>query len=194
MTNETKEKAIRWLTEEVRSLRMAPKVNGCEPDNWAESLEVMETCLDLVRGCNQVANKSQFGCNPLTMEQLLDLGEKAESGEKVIVYCTPLNDWCKVFKYGIMFFGTEDYRSWREIEETYGRDWLAYAYPPAHIDMEAWGGCVCTTSDKSCCTCVSMNCHTCVRQSEYKRGRYCSACGRPLTEEASAELEKRLMG
>lgn len=49
MTNKAKERAIRWLTEEVRSLRMAPKVNGCEPDNWAESLEVMETCLESVR-------------------------------------------------------------------------------------------------------------------------------------------------
>ena len=65
---------------------------------------------------------------------------------------------------------------------------------PHDIDMEAWSGCVCTTSDKSCCTCVSMNCHICIRQSEYKLGRYCSACGRPLTEEARAELEKRLRG
>ena len=49
MTNEAKEKAIRWLTEEVRSLRMAPKVNGCKPDNWAEQLEVMDTCLEAVK-------------------------------------------------------------------------------------------------------------------------------------------------
>lgn len=49
MTNEAREKAIRWLTEEVRSLRLAPTVNGCEPDNWAEQLEVMETCLEAVR-------------------------------------------------------------------------------------------------------------------------------------------------
>lgn len=47
MTNEAREKAIRWLTEEVRSLRLAPKVNGCKPDNWAEQLEVMETCLEV---------------------------------------------------------------------------------------------------------------------------------------------------
>lgn len=49
MTNEAKERAIRWLTEEVRSLRLAPTVNGCKPDNWAESLEVMETCLEAVK-------------------------------------------------------------------------------------------------------------------------------------------------
>lgn len=48
MKNEAKERTIRWLTEEVRSLRLAPTVNGCEPDNWAEQLEVMETCLEAV--------------------------------------------------------------------------------------------------------------------------------------------------
>lgn len=46
MTNEAKERTIRWLTEEVRSLRLAPTVNGCKPDNWVEQLEVMETCLE----------------------------------------------------------------------------------------------------------------------------------------------------
>lgn len=56
MTNEAKERAIRWLTEEVRSLRLAPSVNGCEPGNWAESLEVMETCLEAVRAA-EVAGK-----------------------------------------------------------------------------------------------------------------------------------------
>ena len=47
MTNEAKERTIRWLTEEVRSLRLAPTVNGCKPDNWVEQLEVMETCLEV---------------------------------------------------------------------------------------------------------------------------------------------------
>lgn len=26
-------------------------------------------------------------------------------------------------------------------EKDYGKTWLAYAYPPAHIDREAWGPC-----------------------------------------------------
>lgn len=69
-----------------------------------------------------------------------------------------------------------------------------YAYPPAHIDREAWTGCTCNTKKKSCCTCVSLRCQFCIGESEYKRGKYCSACGRPLTEEAWAELEKRVRG
>lgn len=50
MTPEKRETAIKWLTEEVRSLRMAPKINGCGPENWADLLEIMETCLEAVEG------------------------------------------------------------------------------------------------------------------------------------------------
>ena len=50
MTPEKREAAIKWLTDEIRSLRMAPAINGCGPENWAKQLEVMETCLEAVRG------------------------------------------------------------------------------------------------------------------------------------------------
>ena len=49
MTSDKREKAIKYLTEEIRSLRIAPQINGCGPENWAEQLEVMETCLEAVR-------------------------------------------------------------------------------------------------------------------------------------------------
>ena len=51
MTSEKREKAIKYLTEEIRSLRMAPEINGCGQENWAEQLEIMETCLEAVSGC-----------------------------------------------------------------------------------------------------------------------------------------------
>ena len=144
---------------------------------------------------------------PLTLEQLLNLGERAENGGKIIVYCTPLKEWCKVFKYGIMFFGTEDYRSWREIEETYGKDWLAYAYPPAHIDREAWEPCKVCKEQKDPCYengCFKENAPKCeYRCDKYlewrlnlrrlRLAKFCPECGRPLTKKAWAELEKRVM-
>lgn len=46
MTSDKREKAIKYLTEEIRSLRMAPQINGCGPENWEEQLEIMETCLE----------------------------------------------------------------------------------------------------------------------------------------------------
>ena len=67
---------------------------------------------------------------PLTLGDLVELGIRAENGENIIVYCTPLNDWAKVFKFGLLFFGTEGYRSWPEIEEEYGKTWLVYRQKP----------------------------------------------------------------
>lgn len=127
MTNEAKERAIRWLTEEVRSLRLAPTVNGCKPDNWAEQLEVMETCLELVRGCNQVANKSQFGCDPLIMEQLREMGGQPY-WHVGLQDDSPEPHW-KILDLFVAKH-PEDYG--------YGKRWLAYAYPPANIDREVW--------------------------------------------------------
>ena len=73
---------------------------------------------------------------PLTLDDLVELGIREENGENIIVYCTPLNDWAKVFKFGLLFFGTEDYRSWPEIEEDYGKTWLAYRQKPAEEDYD----------------------------------------------------------
>lgn len=61
----------------------------------------------------------------------------------------------------------------------YGKTWLAYPYPLPHIDREAW------------------ICGICEVPSHWAKWgnlgyRYCPHCGRPLTEEAWAELERRL--
>lgn len=125
MTNEAREKAIRWLTEEVRSLRLAPTVNGCEADNWAEQLEVMETCLESVRSCNA-----------------------------------------------------------------------------AHMNVEAWEPCDECISCENCQNNEDFDpyegsygeCGQCCDLKKFKPRNFCHSCGRPLTEEARAELEKRLRG
>lgn len=53
--------------------------------------------------------------------------------------------------------------------------WLAYAYPPARIDRETW-----------------EPCELCEKQRKVFNEKFCGECGRPLTEEAWAELEKRI--
>lgn len=124
MTSDKREKAIKYLAEEIRSLRMAPKINGCGPENWAEQLEVMETCLQAVRSAHFAdAGKMQ----PLTLEQLREMANKPywhvglreESAAPHWSILDPL-----------LAYNPEDY--------DYGTNWLAYAYPPAHIDREAW--------------------------------------------------------
>ena len=83
----------------------------------------------------------------------------------------------------------------------YEKNWLVYAYPPAHIDRETW-----TAEWEEDGECDHKPYR--VRDAEkwkkykcskcgYKAGRrtsqkYCPSCGRAMTPEAWAELEKRM--
>ena len=50
MTPEKREAAIAWLNDEIRSLRLAPTINGCEmKPEWAEQYDIMQTCLEAVK-------------------------------------------------------------------------------------------------------------------------------------------------
>lgn len=86
--------------------------------------------------------------------------------------------------------------------------WLAYAYPPAHIDREAWNRpCLfCCEKSKGRKTLafdsagdavtleIDGNKAAIESDSMGFIVEFCPKCGRPLTEEAWAELEKRLRG
>lgn len=45
----SRDRVEQWLLDEIRSLRVAPKINGCGPENWEEQLGIMESCLEAVR-------------------------------------------------------------------------------------------------------------------------------------------------
>lgn len=73
--------------------------------------------------------------------------------------------------------------------------------PPAHIDRSKWEAC--DHCKKACWNCnhnlfavkEMTKCDDCVNQSKWEfiaYQNYCPKCGRPLTEEAWAELERRL--
>lgn len=124
MTPEQRDTAIAWLQDEIRSLRLAPTINGCDmKPEWEDMLEIMETCLEAVKAC-----------------------------------------------------------------------------PLAHIDREAFGCQFC--NGKFCGNCLYdalpvqiEPCRSCESHSKWETDyRFCPHCGRPLTPEAWAELEKRLRG
>lgn len=201
MTPEKRKTAIKWLQEEIRSLRLAPKINGCGPENWADLLEIMETCLEAVRW---------HGTEPLTIEQLRKM-----DGQPV---------WVHVIDHTVFSDKEDDFdgwgmcrKSWVRIWdnkradlvhidydfEDYGKEWIAYASPTAHIDREAWTAQ--WVEDGQCDhkpyrvrdaeKWKKYKCSKC----EYKAGRrtsqkYCPSCGKAMTPDAWAELEKRLMG
>lgn len=83
------------------------------------------------------------------------------------------------------------------ILEEYGKTWLAYAQQPAHIAREKWDGC------EWCCDeilfdseAMSLELLHPLRDDNPQtvNPNYCPMCGRPLTEEAWAELERRVFG
>ena len=86
------------------------------------------------------------------------------------------------------------------LRDLYHKTWAAYAYPPpVHIDREAWEPCrACGSCDScffSCCDKRGEPCRNCRSQdhNRYRPMKFCPKCGRPLTEGAWVELEKRLM-
>lgn len=169
-----KESLKKWLTEQISYLKKTKE----QPEKFAWDPEY-----DLQLAAFRLALERLEPVGPLTLEQLREMGGQPY-WHVGLQDDSPEPHW-KILDLFVAKH-PEDYG--------YGKRWLAYAYHPAHINMEAWSGCVCTASDKSCCTCVSLRCQFCIGESEYKQGRYCSACGRPLTEEARAELDKRLRG
>ena len=135
--------------------------------------------------------------HPLTLEQLRGMDGRCV---KVVVYGVeplemlalveaPEDEGCVLLRNNLG--GVSEFYSDEDLMEDGVK---VYAYSHANINREAWTGCTCNTKSKSCCTCVSLRCQFCIGESEYKRGKYCSACGRPMTEEAWAELEKRVRG
>ena len=95
--------------------------------------------------------------------------------------------------------GESEYYNDKELEQ----DGLtAYPYHPPRLDRSAWEPCkLCKyTPDDICRKCQNEICNAeyrypctgCNDQSRFKAKRFCQNCGRPLTEEAWAELEGRV--
>lgn len=92
---------------------------------------------------------------------------------------------------------------WIPVEERPPEEIGNYAYPPAHIDREAWKPCEhCKPKCRICANCSILGkcgepqvCVDCKDYSNfYSDYNYCDYCGRPMTKEAWEELEKRVRG
>lgn len=192
MTPEKRERAIAWLNDEIRSLRLAPTINGCDmKPEWAEQLEIMETCLEAVKVCFVDTSKMV----PLTTEQL-----REKRGEWVWIVIKDENEistWAFVSKNQIStFFGYDKARYSLEANycfEENGKEFFAYAYPPAHIDQEAWTAEWKRKYKSGTSAGPGYVCSSCDMWNE-RPSWFCPSCGRAMAPEAWAELEKRLRG
>lgn len=206
MTSDKREKAIKYLTEEIRALRMAPQINGCGPENWAEQLEIMETCLEAVRSAHFAdAGKMQ----PLTLEQLREM-----DGLPVRVVHSKTKDW-GIYSYAALVF--VDYNrgivlltnkmgdrtvALRDEDSFYRERVVVFPYiipDESHIDRNSWWECF--TKPNTCESCEvylkgseerKSICSDCHERSRYIQADFCPRCGKPLTEKAWDEMEKRV--
>lgn len=140
---------------------------------------------------------------PLTLEQLREMDGQP-------VYIAPTGFWALVIaKRGqrVQLICNDGERVWADKEiELVGP---VYAYPPAHIDRSKWApcdGCISCfnceyamtgADDDPCAHCIDCDGPGGSLQGSmnyFVAAGYCGHCGRPLTEEAWEELEKRLRG
>lgn len=127
---------------------------------------------------------------PLTLQQLNGMEEPTP------VWWGVMGEWC-LARRGMI---TAPSGRIHDVIELSG---LFYSYPPARIDREAWEPCW-TCKNDLCRTCKSAGvdsmgdpCYKCNHEealSEYEPSNFCPVCGRPLTPEAWAILERRLRG
>lgn len=203
MTNkEALKRSLKELVEARHNLRNGQK-NGVPPEQMAALREKVEYRELVVEALRQMPHGE-----PLTLEQLRDMDGKpvwcewllpedkaVESGKWFIVVIGDLT--------GLKILRPLEFGNCFCKEEEYGETWLAYAYPPAHIDREAWEPCeCCKPSCKTCANAYAWDthgkpdvCKKCLCFANFVADdNFCEKCGRPRTEEAWAMLEKRLRG
>lgn len=191
MTNEKRNHAIEWITRELGFLRRAPALNGCEmKKEWAEQIEVFEAALEALN--DHVREDTKMV--PLTLDQLREMDGRP-------VWIVEYPDW----GHWELSEDAEDYISDRTTElyglryddqdGKYGLHklgWLAYAYPPAHIDWEAWTAeWIYPENEFNLPRCSRCGCNS--KDAQYgHKDNFCPRCGRPMNSEALAELKHRM--
>ena len=136
---------------------------------------------------------------PLTLEQLRGMDGKCvkivvdgqEPLEMLALVEAPEDEDCVLLRNNLG--GVSEFYSDDDLREDGVK---VYAYPPAHIDREAWEPCgLCgTLNDEIMCRFSKKTEYDQSTTSRYAMARFCPNCCRPLTEEAWAQLENRVRG
>lgn len=166
--------------------------------------EACQIAAEMLRNATEI----KTGCNkPLTLEQL-----RERNGLPV---------WVHVIDHTVFADKQDDFdgwgmcrKSWVRIWdskradlihidydfEDYGKEWIAYAYSPAHIDRKAWDDCPVCEKYKE----ISFRGFRTKEEAMDLSGKvhphitggamFCPKCGKPRNERAWADLEQRLRG
>ena len=187
-----------------------PDGDGCAYQCYDGDDEPIEKCKECPLCYSDKQRHYTPPNEPLTIEQLRQM-------DGCPVYVVPKNElselkgWCVVFVED----GEDDYSGayppgtdgWCWSLKSYADQWLAYAYPPAHIDREAWKPCLfccverkgrktLTFDEAGDAVTIEIDGNAAAIESDSMGFiiKFCPECGRPLTDKAWDELEKRLRG
>lgn len=137
-----------------------------------------------------VLENANIGRKPLTIEQLREMVDKPAY---LYIYDTALDSGWEIIKTV-----TKDkiiFRGWNTVYvpiSSLGKCFDLYAYPPAHIDREAWKCPLCERSKVISFEAWEDESKLPKGQSVREGALFCPHCGKPRTPEAWTELEKRM--
>lgn len=158
--------------------------------------------------CDQNATEMRPSGEPLTLEQLREMNTNPvwierkgdrnlrDSGWAMVngPTCLTYIENVPVSWSIIVYWPGSEEEDFPEYED-YGKTWLAYAYPPAYIDLEAWEPCPLCGEYKVFQFLAWETSDRCLGNPDCMgTSLFCPHCGRPLTPEAWELLEKRLRG
>lgn len=174
-------KQLESILDHVCSMAASPDAD----DIWKEDIDALEFALTALRSMPEVGG-------PLSLEQLKQMDGKP-------VWCEDVERWAIV--------SVSDVGKWKDVpfalfEKNGGRfEWNVedrelslYSYPPAHIDRNEWTAeWIYPENEWNLPRCSNCGCNS--KDATYgHKNNFCPKCGRAMTEEAWAELERRLRG
>lgn len=180
----TNEEAIALLQDQMNFNRTMQRNGSLYANQYKEGADALELAINALRAGGKGMNVPTMPAGqPLTLEQLRGMANKPYWHVGMREDSAPPH-WSILDP--LLAYHPENY--------DYGKCWIAYAYPPAHIDRGAWEPCkLCgTLNDEIMCQFSKKTEYDQSTTSRYARARFCPNCCRPLTEEAWAELEKRV--
>ena len=192
------------MTHEEAARILDPETSAEALREYGDGTAQIAACDEACRIAADVLRGKHTG-EALTLEQLREMLEN--DGE--IIGAAIIVSENGVLSHGVLDCRSDDgicavisaSTNWLK-EKDYGNGWAVYAYPPAHIDREAWEPCeVCGEKDpfgnpKFSHDFAISGSELYFCDSEFgwegEKIKFCPFCGRPLTEEAWAELEDRM--
>ena len=172
-------KQLESILDHTRSMAAEADADGI----WKEDIDALKFAITALRSMSEAGE-------PLSLEQLKQMVGKPVWIERIEA---PYDGKWFIVNYA----DTENpdktlYTDSGVTYSEYGKYFIAYPYPPAHIDRGKWEYCL-TCRDLrylpyEVCAGIKMPGGSEIGAS------FCPSCGRPLTEEAWAELERRLRG